>query len=204
MQRIGSYKKSAKSVNHDRAGDSMKKDPIIIEPYNDNWPLIFHKLKTQIVNQLGTSIQRIDHIGSTAVVGLAAKPIIDIQISVVDLDNIEVVRNGLTILGFQHRKDNEDLSKKYFRESLEKRRTHIHVRQSGSWSEQFNLLFRDYLREHETERTKYAQVKYELANQFREQREKYVEGKTQTVWDIMMKANRWSQKIGWKPNNPDL
>jgi GrpB-like predicted nucleotidyltransferase (UPF0157 family) len=84
------------------------------------------------------------------------------------------------------------------------RRTHIHVRQLGSWSEQLNLLFRDYLREHEVDRAEYAKVKFDLANQYKDQREKYVEGKTEIVWNILLKANKWSQEIGWKPSKPDL
>ncbi|MFD1129076.1 GrpB family protein [Paenibacillus provencensis] len=83
------------------------------------------------------------------------------------------------------------------------RRTHIHVRQVGSWSEQLNLLFRDYLREHEDAKMKYAEVKYELANLYRDQRGNYVEGKSEIVWDILMKANLWSQKIGWRPFKED-
>jgi hypothetical protein len=82
------------------------------------------------------------------------------------------------------------------------RRIHIHVRQQGSWSEQFNLLFRDYLREHDIDRMEYTKVKYELANLYRYQREEYVKGKTEIIWNIMMKANVWSQIVGWKPSNP--
>ncbi|MFC5471605.1 GrpB family protein [Cohnella suwonensis] len=180
------------------------KDPVFIEPYNNEWAFNFSELRNEIVNQVGTAIERIDHIGSTAVIGLAAKPIIDIQISILDLDNIEEIKNGLSKLGFHHRIDNDDLTKRYFRESQGMNRTHIHVRQSGSWSEQFNLLFRDYLREHEIERNEYAQVKYYLANQYRNQREQYIEGKSEIIWSIIIKANRWSQEIGWKPSKPDL
>lgn len=175
------------------------KESVIIEPYNDNWPKIYNELRCQIVSQLGNTIHRIDHIGSTAVVGLAAKPIIDIQISVPDLDNIEEVKSGLQEMGLEHRKDNPDLTKRYFREKSGMRRTHIHIRQSGSWSEQLNLLFRDYLREHEYAKMKYAEVKYELANLYKDDRDKYVEGKAEIVWDILMNANQWSQKVGWKP-----
>lgn len=174
------------------------KDVIIIEPYNEKWSLMFEELRSQILNVIGNFIVRMDHIGSTAVVGLAAKPIIDIQISVLNLANIEEVKNGLESLEFIYRQDNPDLTKRYFRESEGMRRTHIHVRESGSWSEQFNLLFRDYLRKHENERNEYAQVKYDLAKQYGNRRELYVEGKTEIVWSIMQKANRWSQEIGWK------
>ncbi|MNN52146.1 dephospho-CoA kinase/protein folding accessory domain-containing protein [compost metagenome] len=165
---------------------------------------MYNELRIKIVNQLGSAIQRIDHIGSTAVTGIAAKPIIDIQISVSDLDNVEEVKSGLNEIGFEYRKDNDDLTKRYFRERPGMKRTHIHVRQFGSWSEQFNLLFRDYLREHEVDRTEYAKVKYSLSNQYRDRREKYVEGKTEIVWNIMLRANKWSQEIGWKPSKSDL
>ncbi|PRX72568.1 GrpB-like predicted nucleotidyltransferase (UPF0157 family) [Cohnella sp. SGD-V74] len=185
-------------------GDFQLKEPVVIEPYNENWPKLYSEIRSQIVNQIGSLIQRIDHIGSTAVTGLSAKPIIDIQISVSDLDNIEEVASGLSEIGFEFRKDNPDLTKRYFRERAGMKRTHIHVRHSGSWSEQFNLLFRDYLREHELARNEYSKVKYQLANLYRDQREKYVEGKTKVVWDIMLKANKWSQDFGWKPSKSDL
>ncbi|WP_413242627.1 GrpB family protein [Paenibacillus sp. 1P07SE] len=63
--------------------------------------------------------------------GLAAKPIIDIQLSVMDLDDMDAIDSGLSSIGYQFRKDNPDLSKRYFRETAGMRRTHIHVRQSG-------------------------------------------------------------------------
>ncbi|WP_339293178.1 GrpB family protein [Paenibacillus sp. FSL W8-0187] len=180
------------------------KDPVIIEPYSDNWPSLFDELRAQIVTKIGSDVYRIDHIGSTAVVGLAAKPIIDIQISVRDLGNIESIISGLASIGYRYRLDNDDLTKRYFREAPGTRRTHIHVRQAGSWSEQFNLLFRDYLRTHEDDRDQYARTKYEIANRYRDQREQYVEAKTEIVWDIIKKANTWSQKIGWNPSEADL
>ncbi|WP_256762151.1 GrpB family protein [Cohnella sp. WQ 127256] len=180
------------------------KDSVIIEPYNDEWPMMFDALRIKIINQIGCSIVSIDHIGSTAIFGLAAKPIIDLQISIMDINNIDEVKEGLNALGFVHRLDNPDLTKRYFRETEGMRRTHIHVRESGSWSEQFSLLFRDYLREHENERKEYEKIKYELANQYRNQRERYVEGKTEIVWDIIKKANRWSQECGWRPSKSSI
>ncbi|WP_339272627.1 GrpB family protein [Paenibacillus sp. FSL K6-1330] len=180
------------------------KDPVIIEPYNDSWPNLFNELRTQIVKKIGSDVHRVDHIGSTSVVGLAAKPIIDIQISVRNLGNIETIISRLASLGYRYRSDNDDLTKRYFRESPGMSRTHIHVRQAGSWSEQFNLLFRDYLRTHEDDRDQYSRTKYELANRYRDQREQYVDAKTEIVWDIIKKANTWSQKIGWKPSKADL
>ena len=179
-------------------------DPIVIEPYNEEWPILFMELGKQIKKALGSHAIRIDHIGSTAVPGLAGKPIIDIQISVQDLNNLGFVKQGLETIGFYLRQDNPDLTKRYFRERPGMRRTHIHVREHGSWSEQFNLLFRDYLRSHENERQEYAELKKSLALRYRNQREKYVEGKAEMIWHMMRKANTWSQQIGWKPGKPDF
>lgn len=176
---------------------------VFIEPYNSDWPNRYNEFLEQIVKHTGTSIQRIDHIGSTAVVGLAAKPIIDIQISVMDLDHIEEIVTGLDAIGFDLQKDNDDLSKRFFRERPGMRRTHIHVRKAGSWSEQFNLLFRDFLRQDEVERSRYAQIKYELADKFKDQRDLYTEGKTQVIFEIMLKANKWSQETGWRPGKAE-
>jgi GrpB-like predicted nucleotidyltransferase (UPF0157 family) len=94
--------------------------------------------------------------------------------------------------------------KRYFRESPGNKRTHIHIRELGSWSEQFALLFRDYLRCHLHECRLYAEIKYKLMNQYRYEREKYVQGKEPIIWDIMKKASRWSQEAGWRAGVSDI
>jgi GrpB-like predicted nucleotidyltransferase (UPF0157 family) len=91
---------------------------------------------------------RIDHIGSTAVPGLAAKPIVDIQISVPAFEPLDAFRVPLVQLGYVFRADNQERTKRYFREPPGDRRTHIHVRRAGSFSEQLALLFRDFMRTH--------------------------------------------------------
>jgi len=102
------------------------------------------------------------------------------------------------------RGDNPDQSKRYFREAPGNRRTHVHVRQAGSFSEQMTLLFRDYLREHPLDCVKYAKEKHRLMSLHKEQRSKYVEGKGPVVWEILQKAHLWSQEVGWKPADSDV
>jgi GrpB-like predicted nucleotidyltransferase (UPF0157 family) len=109
---------------------------------------------------------RIDHIGSTSVPGLAAKPVIDIQISVARLEPAEPFLKPLERLGFIYRAGNTERTKRYFREPPGHARTHIHVRRAGSFSEQFPLLFRDYLRLHPAGAAKYERVKRRLAEQY--------------------------------------
>jgi GrpB-like predicted nucleotidyltransferase (UPF0157 family) len=88
-----------------------------------------------------------------------------VQISVASFDPIEAIAIPLQKIGFYYRFDNLDLTKRYFREALGDRRTHIHVRRIGSWSEQITLLFRDYMRCHPTDCKIYAEIKYQLAVQ---------------------------------------
>jgi GrpB-like predicted nucleotidyltransferase (UPF0157 family) len=176
---------------------------IIIVPYDSKWAMQFSHLGDEIRQSLGNVAKRIDHIGSTSVVGLDAKPIIDIQISVVSLEPLEMFRFPLEALGYVFRADNSDLTKRYFREPAGERRIHIHVRRLGSWSEQFALLFRDYLRSHPEEARRYAALKYNLASQHSEDRESYTEAKTPFIWELMRRADAWCQNTGWMPGATD-
>jgi len=147
--------------------------------------------------------RRFQDIGSTAVPGLAAKPIVDVQVSVRRLEPIDAYKAALVAAGFVHRADNPDLTKRYFREKLGSPRTHIHVREDGSWAQQCALLFRDYLRVHPDACAEYAAAKREFAAAFRVDREAYVEAKEPVVWAILRRASAWSQRVGWTPGESD-
>ncbi|ALS28769.1 dephospho-CoA kinase/protein folding accessory domain-containing protein [Paenibacillus sp. 32O-W] len=178
-------------------------DEITIESYQPEWPLRFQRIAQLLRAELGETAVRIDHIGSTSVPGLAAKPIIDIQISVRSFELFEAIRLPLERCGFRWRSDNPDLTKRYFREGPGMARTHIHVRREGSWSEQLALLFRDYLRCHEEDRLAYAECKIRLAERYRDDRHGYVEAKRPFIWSMMQKADQWSQMVGWMPGERD-
>jgi len=178
-------------------------DEVFIEEYNEEWPQLFKALGFKLRESLGEAAVRIDHIGSTSIPRLSAKPIIDIQITVRHLERMELYRERIESVGFVFRSDNPDLTKRYFREMPGTRRTHIHVREEGSWSQQFSLLFRDYLRCHEEDRKAYERAKYRLAETYRKDRRKYVEAKEPVIWSIMRKASAWSQLAGWKPKDTD-
>ncbi len=178
-------------------------DRVVIVPYDPGWPVLFRALGTALRQALGETALRIDHIGSTAVPGLDAKPIIDVQVSVESFEPLDAFRLPLESLGFIFRADNPELTKRYFREAPGERRTHIHVRCAGSWSEQFALLFRDYMRTHEHDARDYAKLKYRLAEQYREDRLGYTEAKAAFVWEIIIKADGWSQAMGWQPDPSD-
>ena len=179
------------------------RDPIVVVPYDPAWPALFTRLAAPMRAALGDVALRIDHIGSTAVPGLDAKPIIDIQISVAALEPVDTFQLPLERLGYEFRTGNDDRSKRYFRERPGDRRTHIHVRCAGNWSEQFRLLFRDYLRHSEEDAAEYARVKYALSEQYRHDRPGYVEAKSDIIWEITRRADRWAQAVGWQPGPSD-
>ena len=128
---------------------------------------------------------------------------IDVQIAVASLAPLDAFRVPLTQLGYVFRAENPELTKRYFREAPGQRRTHIHVRKEGSWAQQFALLFRDYMRTHPHDARRYAEVKYGLATQYGHDRQGYTEAKTPFIWETMLKADRWSQVVGWEPGPSD-
>ncbi len=172
--------------------------PIVIVPYDDAWLERFRELAGAIRTALGDLALRIDHIGSTSIPGLAAKPIIDIQISVASFEPFDLLRAPLEAIGYVWRADNTDLTKRYFRETRGAPRTHVHVRIQGSWSEQFALLFRDYVRLHPEVAEAYAALKWDLARRYREDRVGYTAAKDPFIWETMRRASVWSQDAGWK------
>lgn len=174
-----------------------------IASYDPAWRQMFLETGMTLREALGEKAVRIDHVGSTSIVGMDAKPIIDIQISVSNYDDLLIYKHEIEAVGFVFRGENPDKTKRYFREVPGSRRTHVHVRQAGSFSEQMNLLFRDYLREHQEDRLKYAEEKHRLMSLYKDQRTKYVEGKGPMVWNILEKAHIWSQEIGWQPAKSD-
>ncbi|MES5929838.1 GrpB family protein [Bacillus cereus group sp. MG9] len=178
-------------------------DKIIVVPYKSEWSKEFQNLGDSLRSVLGDVAIRIDHIGSTSIPGLAAKPIIDIQISVNSLELLDSFKKPLKSLGFIYRADNSDRSKSYFREIPDSKRTHIHVRREGSWPEQLALLFRDYMRTHPEDCKQYGELKYRLAEKYTNNRHMYTESKDPLIWEILRKADKWSQNIGWIPQRTD-
>ncbi len=179
-------------------------DQILIVRYDPQWPELFARLGAALRAALGETALRIDHIDSTALPGLEAKPVIDIQVSFAALEPVEIYRLPLDAIGYTFRADNPERTKRYFRESPGQRRTHLHVRRIGSWSEQFALLFRDYLRAHPEAARLYAKSKCRLAEQYRDQRILYTEAKEPVIWEIMRQADRWSYETGWEPGPTDV
>jgi GrpB-like predicted nucleotidyltransferase (UPF0157 family) len=176
---------------------------IEIVSYDPAWPGEFAALGRELRGGLGEVALRIDHIGSTSVPGLAAKPVIDVQVSVAAFEPLEAFKGPLERLGYEYRAGNRERTKRYFREPPGRRRTHVHVRRAGSFSEQWALLFRDFLRAHRAAAADYEAAKRRLAVRFRGDRRGYTDAKVPVMWEVIRQADEWAQAQGWLPGPSD-
>jgi len=168
---------------------------IEIVPYDAEWPRMFETERRRISDALGALALRIEHNGSTAVPGLAAKPIIDIQVSVARLHPIDQYAPGLERLGYVHRPHRDDAFAPFFHRPAEWPHTHhVHVVEAGSNEEERTLAFRDYLRARPEAAREYGRFKRELAAQFlggtAKAREDYATAKSAFVHAAVERALR--------------
>ena len=163
--------------------------------YNSAWPAEFEAEAVRLGRALGAIALRIDHHGSTSIPGLAAKPIIDIQVSVEALQPIERYGEPLQAIGYFHLRHPDDSFCPFFHRPAQWPHTHhVHVVQAGGVEEQRTLLFRDYLRDHGEVAREYEQLKRRLLNQLEstsdKSREAYARAKTDFIEAIIARALR--------------
>ena len=155
--------------------------PIILSEPDPQWREIFPSEKIKIENVLGENkIIRIEHIGSTAIPGLIAKPTIDILLEIIDIVENNYIISNLEKIDYQFIPKPENPApnmmfvKGYSPGGFSGQAFHIHVRYRGDWDE---VHFRDYLIRHPEIAHEYAELKIELAKKYRNNREDYTEGK---------------------------
>ncbi|MEM9465019.1 MAG: GrpB family protein [Actinomycetota bacterium] len=177
----------------------------IVDP-DPTWPEQFAVVRAALTAALGEDALRIDHIGSTAVAGLPAKDVIDVQITVAALDPILLDR--LEAAGYTARRDITDdlltgceepaeLAKLYAREAPGDRRTNIHIRAAGRRNQRYALLFRDHLRADTVVRDAYGDVKRHLAALYPDDAEGYYDIKDPVMDIIYRGAEAWAAATGW-------
>lgn len=138
-----------------------------IKPYDPRWRVEFEDERARLQAALGALAVRIDHHGSTSVPGLAAKPVIDIQISVRQLHPVDPYAERLAVSGYAHVPHPDDAFAPFFHRPEEWPHTHhVHVVRSGGEEERKTLAFRDYLREHVSVAREYEALKKELAPRY--------------------------------------
>ncbi|MFX0013133.1 MAG: GrpB family protein [Promethearchaeota archaeon] len=168
------------------------KAPIIVVEYNSQWPSIFEKEKRLILTAIGNKIIQIEHIGSTAVPGLGAKPIIDIMVGVRKLVEIKDLIKPMIDLGYEYIKEHEkEIPERRFftkRSKYKGSTHHLHMVEITSEFWRRHLIFRDYLRFNPDTAEKYYKLKKNLETKYRNHREAYTEAKTVFIQLIIERA----------------
>jgi GrpB-like predicted nucleotidyltransferase (UPF0157 family) len=160
-------------------------EPIIVIDYDPSWPQLFETLRSRIIGALGTLTAAIEHVGSTAVPGLAAKPIIDIDVLLKTTHDFPVVVQRLADIGYFHRGDLGIPEREAFLTPPNDVPHHVYVCPPCSREFQRHVVFRDYLRAHPNVADVYGRLKKELAVQFPDNRSAYVAGKSEFVAEVM-------------------
>jgi GrpB-like predicted nucleotidyltransferase (UPF0157 family) len=166
--------------------------PIIIADYSADWKELYLKEEQEILRTAGTGvIKRIAHIGSTAVPGLCAKPTIDILMEISESANCDLLVERLRKLLYQSIPKPENppphvmLAKGYSEAGIIGQTYHIHVRYVGDWDE---IVFRDHLIMNPETAQQYGDLKRRLSIEFKNDREKYTDGKTDFIKRITQRA----------------
>lgn len=168
-------------------------DTLEIVPYDPTWPDQFEAERRRLAATLGPLASRIDHHGSTSVPGLAAKPVIDIQVSVSPLHPLEPYLDPLRLLGYIHMPHADDAFAPFLHRPASWPHTHhVHLVEAGGEEERKTLAFRDYLRDHPEAMREYESLKRALAPNYSSRsdatRQAYADAKTEFITTITQKA----------------
>jgi putative glutamine amidotransferase len=170
------------------AGEGRSREYALAD-YDPAWPALFRNEAARIRQALGDVAARIEHVGSTAVQGLAAKPTIDIQVSVHAMAPRDRFVEPLVALGYEFVPDPTDTEHEYFKKEADGIRTfQIHVCPAGSAWERRHLSFRDHLRANPDDAMRYAELKRHLAAEHPRDIMAYVEGKTPFIREVEARA----------------
>ncbi len=162
--------------------------PIDVVPYNPLWPQMFAEESARILSLIGPHVACVEHMGSTAVPGLAAKPVIDILIGVHHLADDALFLPPLASLGYSYKPEHEAVfpERRYLHRIINGVHTHhLHIVEPATDFFRQQLRFRDLLRAYPEEAARYEALKVQLAAQFRNDREAYTDGKSNLIQEIL-------------------
>jgi len=166
---------------------------VLLVPHDPQWKQMFAEEERRVRAMLRDVVVDVHHIGSTAVPDVCAKPIIDILISVRDVDELDAYDDAMRSLNYEVMGEFGIVGRRYYRkDNADGHRTHhVHAFASSSHEIARHLDFRDFLRAHRQYALEYEAVKLRLASLHPHDREQYTEGKTECIQGIEAKAARW-------------
>jgi GrpB-like predicted nucleotidyltransferase (UPF0157 family) len=163
-------------------------EPVIIVDYDPIWVVTFRKLCDRVGESLDKLPHSIDHVGSTAIPGAAAKPIIDIDVVLKSPAGVPKAIRALEEAGYKHLGDLGITGREAFESPADLPAHHLYVVVLGGREHTRHVRFRDYLRSHPEDTKRYSALKKSLAEKFRDDREAYTEAKTAFIEAILRQA----------------
>ncbi len=163
-------------------------EKITVVEYNPDWPSLFRRLSLPVKDALGEIAVAIEHVGSTAVPGLAAKPIIDIDVVIPSLADLSVVVARLALLGYTHQGDLGIRGREAFLAPSSKPEHYLYVCSIDGKELRRHRLFRDYLLGHPAVASRYAALKKDAARRFPDDRPAYTEAKSYFIEEVLRMA----------------
>ena len=159
---------------------------VVVLPYNEQWKHDFLQIKTELTNVLGQLTIEIEHVGSTSVQGLSAKPIIDIDVVIKDYSGLENVILALGKIGYQHEGNLGIAGREAFRYDGKEhlRKHHLYVCPEDSPELKRHIAFRDYLQTHPDAVREYSRIKEEGAELYSDDIDRYIEHKSPFIEKI--------------------
>jgi GrpB-like predicted nucleotidyltransferase (UPF0157 family) len=178
-----------KRVRNVRDALGLPSRVVIVVPWDERWPGLFEVAAAELRAAAGDALLAIEHVGSTAVRGLAAKPVLDMLAGVANFEAARGLVPALQQLGYEYRPDNDIPDRHYFRRGPATGRTH-HLSLAEPAAEHYRntILFRDALRADPALASAYAALKYELGARYPRDREAYLDGKTAFVLEVLARA----------------
>ena len=161
--------------------------------YSPNWKDMYKEESEKIKNVLSDIIIDIHHIGSTAIPGIKAKPVIDILVEVKDIERVDQYNHKMKELGYEAMGEYGIPKRRFFRKGGNNRTHHIHIFQVGNEEIERHINFKEYLIAHPDKAREYSKLKEELVNKYTYDVENYSNSKSDFIKEIDRKA-----KLRWK------
>lgn len=169
----------------------LKRGTVKLVKHNPEWRQSFAKEEKEIRRVLGQDCIDIQHVGSTAIPGILAKPIIDIAVVVPALEKVKRSQVELKAIGYELKENDARIERLFFTKGSEEKRTHyLHVGEIGSGYTEDMILFRDYLCNHKDAAEEYSELKRSLAEKYQNMREMYTRKKQNFIESILAKAKK--------------
>ena len=169
----------------------LKRGTVGLEPFDPSWSSIYEKEKDALTKIFGTDLVDIQHVGSTSVEGLSAKPLIDILLAVKNLDLVSKYIPQLVNSGYEHMPERISDSRAFFPKGPRSLRTHhlsIVEHDSKEWRD--TIAFRDYLRKNPETAKQYSELKIELAAKYPDDRYSYTAAKEPFIIEVLKRTGQ--------------